>query len=75
MTVNYFDINNYNNIHQSSPPRLAKILPPTFSMEHLLQGFNGVDAPACMPSNVSDTTGLNKLQPYEVFFTTRKSEW
>jgi len=27
------------------PPRLAKMLPPRFFMEHLLQGLNGVDAP------------------------------
>lgn len=29
------------------PPRLAKMLPlPRFSVEHLLEGLNGVDAPA-----------------------------
>ena len=47
MTLNYFDINNYN-IHQSSPQDWLKSLPPTFSMEHLLQGFSGVDARGCV---------------------------
>ena len=40
-----FEIEVENLLEVNSPPRLTKIRPPRFFVEHLLQRLNGVDAP------------------------------